>query len=104
VPYTYVLHSGKTVIQHIYDSHYDGADRARDFVSQWNALAGPHGLRALPRYFGAAAMPGRRSRGVAQHHLPLDLSALGAFQTLKAELCLSRPEGSNFLGAPTCAF
>jgi alpha-glucuronidase len=40
VPYTYVLHSGKTVIQHIYDSHYDGADRARDFVSQWNALAG----------------------------------------------------------------
>ncbi len=28
VPYTYVLHSGKTVIQHIYDSHYDGAEQA----------------------------------------------------------------------------
>ncbi len=40
VAYTYVLHSGKTVIQHIYDSHYDGADRARDLVSQWNALQG----------------------------------------------------------------
>ena len=40
VPYTYVLHSGKTVIQHIYDSHYDGADRARDFVSQWKGLHG----------------------------------------------------------------
>ena len=40
VPYTYVLHSGKTVIQHIYDSHYDGADRARDFVSQWKVLEG----------------------------------------------------------------
>jgi alpha-glucuronidase len=40
VPYTYVLHSGKTVIQHVYDSHYDGADRARDFVSQWQALEG----------------------------------------------------------------
>ncbi len=40
VPYTYVLHSGKTVIQHIYDSHYDGADRARDFISQWKALDG----------------------------------------------------------------
>jgi alpha-glucuronidase len=40
VPYTYVLHSGRTVIQHIYDSHYLGADRARDFVSQWQALEG----------------------------------------------------------------
>ncbi len=40
VPYTNVLHSGKTVIQHIYDSHYDGADRARDFVSQWKAVEG----------------------------------------------------------------
>jgi alpha-glucuronidase len=40
VPYTYILHSRKTVIQHIYDSHYDGADRARDFVSQWQALEG----------------------------------------------------------------
>jgi alpha-glucuronidase len=40
VSYTYVLHSGKTVVQHIYDSHYDGADRARDFISQWQALEG----------------------------------------------------------------
>ncbi len=40
VPYTQVLHSGKTVIQHIYDSHYEGADRAHDFVSQWIALEG----------------------------------------------------------------
>jgi alpha-glucuronidase len=40
VPYTYVLRSGKTVVQHIYDSHYDGADRARDFISQWKSLEG----------------------------------------------------------------
>jgi len=40
VPYNYVLHSGKTVIQHIYDSHYDGADHAREFISQWQALEG----------------------------------------------------------------
>jgi alpha-glucuronidase len=40
VPYTHVLHSGKTVIQHIYDSHYDGAERARDFVAQWKTLEG----------------------------------------------------------------
>jgi alpha-glucuronidase len=40
VPYTYVLHSGKTVIQHVYDSHYEGADRARDFIAQWKTLEG----------------------------------------------------------------
>jgi alpha-glucuronidase len=40
VPYTYVLHSGKTVIQHVYDSHYEGADRARDFIAQWQTLEG----------------------------------------------------------------
>jgi alpha-glucuronidase len=40
VPYPHVLHSGKTVIQHIYDSHYEGAERAADFVSQWEALQG----------------------------------------------------------------
>jgi len=38
VPYTYRLHSGKTVIQHIYDSHYEGAEQAADFVLQWKSL------------------------------------------------------------------
>jgi alpha-glucuronidase len=40
VPYTYVLHSGKTVIQHIYDSHYDGAGQAAGLVKQWKSLRG----------------------------------------------------------------
>jgi alpha-glucuronidase len=40
VAYTHLLHSGKTVIQHVYDSHYDGADRARDLISQWMKLEG----------------------------------------------------------------
>ena len=40
VPWTYVLHSGKTVIQHIYDSHYEGAERAREFVGRWQILDG----------------------------------------------------------------
>jgi alpha-glucuronidase len=40
VPYTYVLHSGKTVIQHIYDSHYQGAEEAADFVARWRRLEG----------------------------------------------------------------
>jgi len=40
LPYTYVLHSGKTVIQHIYDSHYDGAEAAANLVQQWKTLKG----------------------------------------------------------------
>jgi alpha-glucuronidase len=40
VPYTYVLHSGATVIQHIYNSHYAGAERAQQYVQQWKYLRG----------------------------------------------------------------
>jgi alpha-glucuronidase len=40
VPYTYKLHSGKTVIQHIYDSHYEGAAQAAEFVDEWASLKG----------------------------------------------------------------
>ena len=40
VPYTRVLKSGKTVIQHIYDSHYEGAERAAQYVHQWKSLSG----------------------------------------------------------------
>ena len=40
VPYTYKLHSGKTVIQHIYDSHYEGAEAAAGLVKQWETLQG----------------------------------------------------------------
>jgi alpha-glucuronidase len=40
VPYSYRLHSGKTVIQHIYDSHYEGAERAYEYLRQWQSLKG----------------------------------------------------------------
>jgi alpha-glucuronidase len=40
VPYTYTQHSGKTVIQHIYDSHYDGAAMAEANVARWKSLNG----------------------------------------------------------------
>ena len=40
VPYTHVLHSGETVIQHIYDSHYEGAEQAHDFLAEWKTLEG----------------------------------------------------------------
>ena len=40
VPYTYRLHSGKTVIRHIYDSHYEGAEAAANLIPQWQRLKG----------------------------------------------------------------
>jgi alpha-glucuronidase len=40
VPYTYRLHSGKTVIQHIYDSHYQGAEQAAQLAEEWASLKG----------------------------------------------------------------
>lgn len=40
VPYSHRLKSGKTVIQHIYDSHFDGADGARRLLDTWLSLAG----------------------------------------------------------------
>jgi alpha-glucuronidase len=38
VPYSYKLRSGKTVIQDIYDSHYQGAGEAQDYVRKWKSL------------------------------------------------------------------
>jgi alpha-glucuronidase len=40
VPYTYVLHDGQTVIQYLYDSHYEGAEQAAGLVKQWKTLRG----------------------------------------------------------------
>ncbi|MGO9586252.1 MAG: alpha-glucuronidase family glycosyl hydrolase [Limisphaerales bacterium] len=40
VPYDYVLHSGKTVIQHVYDTHYEGAEQAQKLMDQWKSLKG----------------------------------------------------------------
>jgi alpha-glucuronidase len=40
VPYRYKLHSGKTVIQYIYDSHYEGADAVDGYVRKWKGLTG----------------------------------------------------------------
>lgn len=40
VPYTFALDSGKTVIQHFYDAHYDGAQQAAVFPDIWDKLKG----------------------------------------------------------------
>ncbi len=40
LPYTHRLHSGKTVIQHIYDSHFEGYEEAQELAGKWEMLAG----------------------------------------------------------------
>ena len=35
LPYTHKLHSGKTVIQHIYDTHFEGYDEAMMFIETY---------------------------------------------------------------------
>ena len=40
VPYTHALHSGKTVIQYLYDSHYEGAKAVEGYVRNWKSLQG----------------------------------------------------------------
>ncbi|MCE7000255.1 alpha-glucuronidase [Saccharothrix sp. S26] len=40
VPYGHVLRSGKTVIQHIYDTHFAGREEVCRMVETWSRLAG----------------------------------------------------------------
>lgn len=38
LPYTFVLKSGKTVIQHIYDAHFEGAEQASRFLAELECI------------------------------------------------------------------
>lgn len=38
VSYTHKLHSGNTVIQHIYDSHFRGVEEVKNMISAWKRL------------------------------------------------------------------
>jgi alpha-glucuronidase len=38
VPYTHVLHSGSTVVQHIYDTHFEGAEQAARMRRLWERI------------------------------------------------------------------
>jgi alpha-glucuronidase len=40
VPYTHKLHSGITVIQHIYNTHFEGVEEAEELVETWLQLKG----------------------------------------------------------------
>ncbi len=40
MPYDYRLKTGKTIIQHIYDTHFEGADEAAQMLADWKKLSG----------------------------------------------------------------
>jgi alpha-glucuronidase len=40
VPYNYSLHNGKTVIQTIYDMHYDGQEAVEQYLRDWRRVNG----------------------------------------------------------------
>ena len=51
LPYTYRLKSGKTLIQHIYDSHFEGVEETEEMIRVWESLKGkiPEDSYALVR-------------------------------------------------------
>lgn len=40
MPYNYVLRSGKTILQHIYDTHFEGAEDVERMYDKWQTLKG----------------------------------------------------------------
>lgn len=38
LPYDYRLKSGKTLLQHIYDTHYEGVEEVAGFIATWQSL------------------------------------------------------------------
>lgn len=40
MPYNYILRSGKSIIQHIYDTHFEGAEDVEIMVALWKELEG----------------------------------------------------------------
>lgn len=52
IPYTWKLRSGKTVIQHIYDSHFEGVEVVDEMVEQFKALQGRLPEAAYERMIG----------------------------------------------------
>jgi alpha-glucuronidase len=53
VPYNLVLHNGKTLVQYVYDSHYEGAGLAASYVPRWKML---RGLIDDQRYYETLAL------------------------------------------------
>ena len=48
IPYTHVLKSGKTLIQHIYDTHFLGVEQVEEMLAKWQGLADKVDPETLP--------------------------------------------------------
>jgi alpha-glucuronidase len=121
VPYTQRLKSGKTVIQFIYDSHYDGADAVEKYVNDWKTLQGrvddrryadvlaqlqyQAGQAIVWRdavagwFFKASGIPDTRGR-VGNH--PERLEAESAALTGYTEIAVTPPESASGEKAVEC--
>lgn len=40
ISYDYTLKSGKTLLQHIYDTHFEGAEEVEQMIAEWKSLKG----------------------------------------------------------------
>ena len=40
VPYSYRLKSGETLIQHIYNTHFEGVEQVEELISKWQSIKG----------------------------------------------------------------
>ena len=47
IPYTYMLKTGKTLIQHIYDTHFEGVEEVEAMQKTWQGLKGKVSDRAF---------------------------------------------------------
>ena len=79
VPYTHVLHDGKTVIQYIYDSHYEGA------AAVYESLLGNTG-EARERAMAALALSGSRDVEYAAAFAQSGSGGVAQSQTLAKDL------------------
>lgn len=52
IPYTYQLKTGKTLIQHIYDTHFEGANQVEEYRKVWISLKEKIDLDVYERVLG----------------------------------------------------
>jgi len=60
VPYTHVLHSGTTVVQHVYDTHFEGLERVEAAVRLWRTP--PTSSPTTSRSASSSASPSSSAR------------------------------------------
>ena len=96
VPYTHVLHDGTTVIQYIYDSHYDGADAVAGYVRDVENTQRPDRRRAISAGPRSADISGRPGDRLARRGVDVVLSRrLASPIPRAASEHYSRPQGSG---------